>query len=228
LEASSFWGVEKIDGAGDLLGDMFSALFNSASTASSNSVVLSIIFTALFCGADFSGGTIRNAILAKKSRWQITASYAVVSVLYSWVLIAVEVLVYVVFCAIFGAFTDYSASTVVTGVFSALGVGVVTCTFASMLTLMMLLLTKKKSLAIVIPLVAVIVLAGVVQLFYALALIQGKSTTVWEWLPFSQHIIFDASAVNGALLGKILISNVLFACGFGGIGYAVFNKAQLK
>ena len=79
------------------------------------------------------------------------------------------------------------------------------------------------------PLIAVVVVPVIIEVIFYLAIfVNGSSIGVWEWVPFVQQMMFDASAHNGALLGKTLLTNSLLTVALGASGGLVFAKAQLK
>ena len=209
-------------------GDTFVLSMSAVAKGDSYSAILTVIFVALFIGADFSDGTLRNAVLANKGRWQIFAAYTIVSLVVSLGFVAVQTIVYVIYLAFAGVWATYAPSVVLTGLFSGFGIGVVTCWAVAMMTLLTLVLFKKKSLAIILPLVVVIVLSAVLEVYYLLSLIAGSNAEVCEWIPFIQQMLFDASLHDGALLGKILLTNSLLSIVLGAVGGLVFAKAELK
>lgn len=210
------------------LEDMFSLTVSTVSRPDTYSAMFVVIFSALFLGADFSEGTIRNAVLSNKSRWQIYAAYLIVAAGACLLFVFVQTAVYMVALALMGAFDSLSATQVVTGVFSAMGCGVVSCLVMATTTLLVLVATKKKALAIILPLAGTMLVSGVLEVVVMLGQMQGSSLGFLHWIPFAQQMFFDASAPNGALLGKILLVNGLLAVGEGALGYFVFAKAQLK
>ena len=210
------------------LGDMFSLTVSTVSRPDSYSAMFVVIFVALFFGADFSEGTIRNAVLSNKSRWQIYAAYLIVAAGACLAFVLVQTAVYMIALALMGSFASLSATQVVTGVFSAVGCGVVSCLVMAMVTLLVLVATKKKALAIILPLAGTMLVSAVLETVVLIGQLQGSSLDFMQWIPFAQQMFFDASVHNGALLGKILVTNGLLAVGEGALGYFVFAKAQLK
>ena len=210
------------------LSDMFSLTVTSVARSDSYASMITVIFVALFLGADFSEGTIRNAILSNKSRWQIFGAYLVVATGACLVFVGVQTAVYLVYLACSNGFADYTTAQVVSGIFSAVGSGFVSCLLMATTALFVLVGTQKKVLAIILPLALNMVCATAFEIVVTLGQMLGSSLGFLQWIPFAQQMFFDAGAVEGALLGKILLVNGLLAIGEGACGYFVFAKAQLK
>lgn len=58
-----------------------SGLMSGFTSISSNPMILSIIFASVFLSAEFKSGTVRNAIIAGKSRSQLYLSYYLVALI---------------------------------------------------------------------------------------------------------------------------------------------------
>jgi len=209
-------------------GDAFATTFSTLARTDSYSAMFVVFFVALFVGTDFSEGTLRNVLLSNKSRLQIYLAYLIVSVGCCIAFVFAQAAVYVVALALMGEFAKYTLVQALTGIFYSIGLGVLSCLVMAATTLLVLVGTKKRVLAVILPLAGTMVLATVFEVVVLVAQVQGMAVGALQWIPFAQQMFFNAGANNGALLGKILLVNGLLAAGEGVLGYFVFAKAQLK
>ena len=220
---------EEAEMVGQLVGgDIFSLSMSSLVRVESYAPMFTAIFVALFLGTDFSEGTIRNAVLSNKKRWQIYLAYVIVALGVGVLFVLAQAVASIVGIAATDGFADYSATEVLTGTFASVGLGILSSWVMAMGALCMLVATKKKALSLILPLASVIALSTVLEIVVLWASLQGSYIGYMEWIPFVQLMFYSPVSVDGALIGKILLINGLLAVGEGVLGNFVFAKAQLK
>ena len=215
-------------GVSAYIGELYSVAIFPIASATSYSVILSVIFVVLFFGADFSDGFIRNVVMSNKGRGQIFFSYFIITALVSLVFVATQTLVAVLCLALANGFKDVMLAEASTGIFSALAIGFVSCLGMSTLTLFSLMLFRKKTPTLIISLIVVIVLSPIVQVFVALLEFVSEVSFDYEWIPFIQQTLFDPLHRNVELLAKIICVNTVLSAAFTVGGYFVFKHSQLK
>ena len=214
------------------------SFLNSIAQNSSNVAVLSIIAAAIILSHEFTDGTIRNILLANKTRGELYFGYLITSIIISLTfLVGSFVPVMIIVAPIFG-FGDVTAGTAVSACFTSLALGIVAILFVSSCMCMFLFVARKQWAAILFPLLicfAVPVVIGfIVGLISATMIVKGQITSVEaltngiRWIPFVGIEFYNCTDIDGVVVGMNILYLAIFTAIFITIGYFVFKKSDLK
>lgn len=208
---------------------------SALTTWGSNPALFSIICSSIVLSKEFSGGTVRNMLLANKSRQQLYWAYSIVAlVIGASYFVASFVAVLLLQGSVFG-FGSMTAGEAVTACFSSFALGALS-TVAVQACVCMLLFASRKTGAtlacsLVICLFAPSIVYTIVQVTEIVRILWDAPMTseaVLGWIPLYNMQLFDASNVDGALIGKIALYQVLITAFFGGMGWLGIRKTDLK
>lgn len=200
----------------------------------SDPALFSLIAASIFLSGEFSGGTIRNMVLANKSRTQIFLSFLSVALIigfsYFGVAYATTLLGYGV---VFG-FEGVTVADATTGCVTSLLLGLLTIALVQAIVCFFLFITRKTGGTIAFPLLVIILLpsiiGGIVDVTTIVKLAAGQqiSQATLGRIPLYNMSLFNATAVDGALVGKIIAYNAPLAALFAFFGWLAFEKCDLK
>lgn len=226
----------------DLFGNMFSAktlFFNAFSMGNNLGLVAPVLLAIILC-KDFSFGTIRNKIIAGKSRSQIFMSLFITCAV---VLIAVMLLHAFVALGISLIFFDYQQTPFTIGDFgyflASLGFEVLILLFVAALLSWLCANMKNVGLVIVlyIAIAMVLVLAGsILQTVISVLEISPGNEKILSVLEFFNRINVGNGALYIGVGTSYTLEDVLYLtippvvgiAGFLGFGLLGFNKKDLK
>lgn len=220
----------------DMLGQTANALTMMSSFASygTDSALLAIICSAIVLSKEFVNGTMRNVILANKSRTEMFFAYFLTSLVISLSYFGVE---YIMYIAVFGpmlGFSGVSAGGVVTALLCFLAIGLSAVLFEQTCVCLFLFCTRKQSLTIVFPLLICLLVPGIVQTIVGVIVVAitvaGKvvSETAGNYIPFMSSSGINPLSPAGIPMLMTIVYNLLFAAMFFVIGFFRFQKADLK
>ena len=205
---------------------------------SSDINLFALLCTSIFLCKEFTDGTIRNALLSNKSRWQVYLSYAVTSLIIGGSYLMAGFVSTMLSLAIpfgFGAVTPNQA---ISACLCSLLLGILSMMVVVSCVLMFLFLTGKQAPSIVLPILITLFLPtlAVAVVEYASNLIMmmqmgGQWTEVvidYTWVPFYNVLMYDSSSVDGGLVAKISLYYVVFTALFVWIGSLAARKKDLK
>ena len=138
-----------------------------------------------------------------------------------------------VFGGAFFGFYEMAAKEIFIAIITAFSMGLVAVMFVQSMSCMFLFGTRKLAVAlsctIVICLVAPSTLSSIVSV---VQLLQGVTTGALDsdmsWVPLYNASLLDVSAIDGKLLGKILLYMLPLTAMFVSVGWVTFRKADLK
>ena len=191
--------------------------------------LFALICTSIFLSKEFSDGTFRNALLANRSRLELYLSYLLMSVTIGATYFGATFVSTLLFNgAIFGLGTMTTAEFVTACILS-MTLGLISVIFLQTLMCLFMFGTRKLAVALACPLVICIVVPNMmysfVETFSALGLISNTDMT---WIPLYNINLLDLTAIDGALIGKILLYLLPLSVAFGFLGWVTFRKADLK
>lgn len=222
-------------------------LYETLSTlaAPSNIVnVLALLCVSIFLCKEFSDGTIRNTLLSNKSRVELFWAYALTAVIIGGSFLVAH---FVATLLALGIPFGFGSATFGQGVLSCLSsllLGILSLIFVISCVLTFTFATGKQSSSIVLPLLVMAFLPSIISaavelvsgLIYTLQMLgQNGSVNVpfdffmdESWIPLHNATLFDASNLDGALIGKIVMYYVLFGGLFTFLGRLAAVKRDLK
>lgn len=200
----------------------------------SDPALFSLICTSIFLSGEFSGGSIRNMVLANKSRTQIFLSFFSVSLIIGFSYLGVS---YVSTLLCYGTvigFTGVAVADAVTGCITSLLLGLLTITLVQAVVCFFLFITRKTGATVAFPLLVIILAPSIantiVDIVTIVKTVNGQVVTpaALGWVPLYNVSLFSASKVDGALVGKIILYNAPLAALFAFFGWFAISKADLK
>lgn len=232
--------LEELDTANTNITEMLRAMdltnmeLQGLSSLSNTSAFLALICTGVVLSKEFSDGTMRNVILANKSRKQMYFAYLLTAMIVgSMYLLAYFATIMILFAPIYG-FGQSSAGQAASSVFCSLALGLLSMAFVESCVCMFLFCVRKQWATILFPILICLVAPGVlttiVTIVSAVLLFNGHtiSDAMMSWIPLVNAQLYQAGNIDGGLVGKIALYYALFTGGFIALGYFTFEKSDLK
>lgn len=213
--------------------NLTAALLQNMTNISGDIALWSIIATAVVISKEFVDGTMRNVMLANKSRAELYFGYLltsfIVSVTYLTAFLAVTL---VIVAPIFG-FGGAAAGKVVSGILCSFAMGILAMAFTEACVCMFVFAVRKQWAAILFPLLvwyAPAVLTLIIQIVVSAMIEQGVNMSVdfIRYLPFINVQDFNPLSIDGVIVGMNILYLVAFTAAFTCIGFFSFKKADLK
>lgn len=210
----------------NLVGDMAQILSDSAMWA--------LIATAVIFSKEFVDGTMRNVLLANKSRTQLYFAYLLTSLGVSVTFLTAYFATTLIIAAPIFQFDALSATEALTACFCSFALGIVASMFVQSCMCMFMFGMRKQWAAIVLPLLicmfAPSIIQGVANLIISLKMLNGMnvSTNALRWIPFAVSTLYDAADIDGVVVGMNVLYMSIFTAVFVVSGYFTFKKADLK
>lgn len=198
----------------------------------------------IFLCKEFSDGTVRNTLLSNKSRAELYWAYALTAgIIGGSFLVAYFVSALLALGIPFGFGTATFAQGL-TSCLTSLMLGILSLVFVISCVLMFMFATGKQASAIILPMLVMALLPSIISsavelvsgLIYTLQMLgQNGSVDVpfdfvmdESWIPLHNATLFDASNLDGALIGKIAMYYLLFSALFIFLGRLAAVKRDLK
>ena len=200
----------------------------------SDPALFSLITSSIFLSGEFTSGAIRNMVLANKSRTQIFLSFLSVALIIGFSYYGVSYAVSILSYGLLAGFEGIAVADAVTGCVVSFLLGLLTIAFVQAIVCFFLFITRKTGGTIAFPLLVVILLPSLVTTFVKIvegikvAFGQSLSAAALGWIPLHNLSMYNATAVDGALVGKIILYNGLLAALFSFFGWLALDKCDLK
>ena len=200
----------------------------------SDAALFSLICSSIFLSGEFSGGAIRNMVLANKSRTQIFLSFLSISLIIGFSYLGVSYLSTLLWYGVMIGFGGVTVNQAISGCFTALFLGLITIALVQSCVCLFLFVTRKTGPTVAFPLLIIIlapsILTTIVEVVTGvkMALGQNVSITALDWVPLFNMNSFDAANVDGALVGKIVLYNIPIAALLAFFSWFTISKADLK
>lgn len=207
---------------------------------SSTVCLFALLCVSIFLCKEYNDGTIRNTILSNKKRTDLYVAYAIVALIIGGsYLVAYFASTMLVLGIPFG-FGSATPAEVITSCACSLLLGLLSLVFVISCVLMFMFATGKQASALVFPLLITLFLPGVITIVVDVAAFVIEmikvgsenafvdwSNAAYSWIPLYNAMLFDASDVDGALVGKISMYYVAFSGLFVWLGLRA-SKKDLK
>ena len=210
-----------------------SGLMSGFTSISSNPMILSIIFASVFLSAEFKSGTVRNAIIAGKSRSQLYLSYYLVALIGGFGIFVVYFLSAFVSMGLVFRFENATGNTVTELLYCFL-LGLLAIVFVQTLVCAFLFNTRSRVLTIVIPLIICIlgpgIIATIVETVSVKDIIANGYIDVYslQYVPFYNTTLLAATKFSTANVLMIIAYYVVFSSAIFCASYFPFHKGDLK
>ncbi len=228
-----------MDAIGDVslvanMGDSLYASMTSFASYSSNAALFAMICSSILLSREFSQGTVRNAILANKSRTQVFLSYSITALLIGASYFVTNFVFEFAMLAPVMGFGTLPAGEATSVILCSFAMGLGATLFTQSLVCIFLFGTRKQAATIAWPLVISLVGVGIVasiieEILFAMEM-SGKSVsqTVLDCLPFYNLYMIVGTIPNGLAMGMVILYDVVFSALFFGLGYISIKRASLK
>lgn len=201
---------------------------------SANLYLLAIISICIFLCKEFSNGTMRNVILANKSRTQMYFAYYLIAFLMCLCFLLLNLVETGVIYGLSFGFGELTASQIASGILVIIALSVCTSLFVVSAIIFFLFVTRKTGATVVLSILVASLLPSLVitiaQFAGLFAMIEGDIVNDYaiSWVPFYQLSLFDPTAINPKYAAHIAIDMLGLSAIFGSLGYVIFRKANLK
>lgn len=214
------------------------SFLNGIAQYSSNAAILALITAAIVLSHEFSDGTIRNILLANRSRAELYFGYLITTVIISMAfLLGNFASVMIVVAPIFG-FGELSAGQAVSACFTSLALGIIAILFVSSCMCMFLFAMRKQWAAILMPLLicfaAPVLIGFIIGLVVMRMAVRGETEALaslannLRWVPFVGISEYNCTNIDGVIVGMHVLYFAVFIAMFVVIGFFTFRKADLK
>lgn len=224
-------------------GDMFDLLRGAGITGvllqyttmiSSDAALLTVIATAIVLSKEFSDGTMRNVVLANKSRAELYFGYLITAIVVALTyLVSFYAVTLIIVAPIFG-FGGASAGKVVSACFSSFGLSIFALVFMVSSVCMFLFSIRKQWATILFPILiwflVPTIMTQILEIVTQAAEESGQiiPLALQQWIPFVNLQYSDPINIDGAIAGINILYLCIFIAVFNVTGYYTFKKADLK
>lgn len=209
-------------------------LLQSSTMISCDAALLALITSSVLLSREFVDGTMRNVVLANKSRAALYFGYLLTSLIVAVTyLTAYYVVTLVIVAPVFG-FGGVSAGKAVSAVLCSFALGLFAVTFIESCVCMFVFGVRKQWAAILFPLLILFFVPTTFQtiltIFTMAMASNGQAVTIdtQRWIPFVNVQYLDPTAMDGALAAINILYLSVFITVFTVSGYYTFKKADLK
>ncbi|MCM1360209.1 MAG: ABC transporter permease [Corallococcus sp.] len=214
--------------------DMTNLALTDLSALLNDAALLALICSGVVLSKEFTDSTMRNVILANKSRRQMYFAYLLTAIIIgASYMMTYFATILIIYAPIYG-FGDITAGQAASACFCSLALGLLTIAFAESCVVMFLFSIKKQWATILFPMLICMFAPGIVESIVSLVQIvmmfqnQVLDEAVISWLPFANVQLYNSSSIDGGLVGKIALYYILFTAVFIVSGYYTFEKKDLK
>lgn len=191
--------------------------------------LFALICTSVFLSKEFGGGTFRNMLLANRSRKDLYISFLLIAVTIGAAYLGASFVSTLLFNALVFGFGTIGAAKVVTACVLSLTLGLISVIFLQSMMCMFMFGTRKLAVALACPLVFCIFAPAMLYSFVETFAQFGIVTEAdMSWVPLYNLNMLDFTAIDGALIGKILLYLIPLTALFVSLGWITFRKADLK
>ena len=220
-------------------GELTMSAIGGMANLGSDAILFSIICSSIFLSGEFSGGAIRNMVLANKSRTQIFLSFLSVSLIIGFSYFGVEYVSTIASYGIVMGFGGVPVAKAVSVCFASLFLGLIAIALMQSCVCLFLFSTRKTGPTVAFPILLLIfapsLISTIVNIVVSLKTTFGQSVSeaLLSWIPlynmeyYSQKLL-DTSGFDGGLVGKIALYNIPIAALLATFSWLAISKADLK
>lgn len=202
-------------------------LISGRVTCSGDYNFLIIIGVALLIGKEFTEGTIRNTIVAGKSRTQIYFAYVVASIVLVLTITTPSYLIDVATNAVVFDFKQHPGLP--QGFLITFGLTILVNIMVAIVTLLFAMLFKKTSSSIIFSILLFVFVGGIMSFLTVLLTMQNSSYThIISWIPLVQYLTYTALQLDAEIIGRIVLITSGLIVVSGGLGLWRLNKTDIK
>lgn len=214
--------------------DVTSSLLQQMTQVTSDAMLLALITAGVVLSREFVDGTMRNVVLANKTRAELYFSYLITALFVAVTYMSAFFVTSLLFGATIFGFGSLSAGEAISACLCSFALGLLAAAFVQSCVCMFLFGVRKQWATILFPILICIfapsLVQSIIQIISMVAAIQGNvvSTEALRWIPFVNMMEYNPANIDGVIVGM----NVLYMCVFTAVfvvsGYYTFKKADLK
>lgn len=214
--------------------DLTTQLLGDTSALLGDSSMWALIATAVVLSKEFVDGTMRNVILANKSRAELYFGYLITSLIVACAyLFAYLFTTLAIVAPIFG-FSNLNAGQAITAVLCSLALGLIAIAFVQSCMCMFMFGVRKQWATILLPILVCLFAPSIFEIivqiiaFAMLHVGQPISEEALRFVPFINLEFLDLTNIDGAVAGMHILYCAVFTAVFVVSGYYTFKKSDLK
>lgn len=220
--------LEQLSAAG-----MTAALLQQMSSNYSYLALWTIISTSVILSKEFVDGTMRNVVLANKSRAELFFGYVITSLIVAVSYLTAFLATTLIIAAPIFGFQGASAGKVVSAIFCSYGLGIIALTFIVTCVCMFIFSVRKQWAAVLFPILIWYIPLFVMNVVQTVLMSLGEmgqyvSLDFIRWIPFCNMQQYEPLNPDGVVVGMNILYMAIFIAGFVCIGHFTFKKADLK
>lgn len=199
-----------------------------------DSSVWALFATGIVLSKEFVDGTMRNVLLANKSRAELYFGYLITSIIVAVSYLTVYFLVVLAIVAPIFGFGSVTAGTATTACLCSFALGIIATVLVQSCMCMFMFGVRKQWATVVLPLIvcafAPTVFTTIVQIISAAMLAKGQmfSQEALRWIPFANLDLYNPASIDGAVVGMHILYSAILIAVFVTSGYYTFKRADLK
>lgn len=193
--------------------------------------ILALICTAVILCGEFGGGTIRNMILANKSRRQIFGAFCIFALIVGTIFYFTYFACILLFFGPTFGFYGLAVGQAIITLLCHFAMGLTSLLCVQSFVMMFLFVTKRTSQTILFPMLLALFLPDILSLLVSLfaSLVDvAVSETFFMYLPFVNWSTLDMLNPNGANVGMVLLYNLILAAVFLFVAYKTCKRSDIK
>lgn len=208
-------------------------LLQQMANVSGDIALWAIIATAIVLSKEFTDGTMRNVILANKTRAELYFGYLITSMIVAVTYLTAFLAVTLIIIAPIFGFNGASAGKIASAVFCSYGLGILALAFAETCVCMFVFSIRKQWAAILFPLLiwyAPAAFTSILTIVINTMAEMGQLTSIdfVRWIPFVNIQQYSPLNLDGVVVGMNVLYIAIFIAAFVCIGHFTFKKADLK
>lgn len=214
--------------------DLTTQLLGDTSALLGDATLWALIASAVVLSKEFVDGTMRNVILANKSRAQLYFGYLITSLIVACAYLLAYITVTLAIVAPIFGFSNLNAGQAITAVLCSLALGLFAIAFVQSCMCMFMFGVRKQWATILLPILVCLfapsVFEIIVQIIGYAKLYVGQSISeeALRFVPFINLDYLDLTNIDGAVVGMHILYCAVFTAVFVVSGYYTFKKADLK
>lgn len=209
-----------------LIGDMAGIMSDSALWA--------LIASGVILSKEFVDGTMRNVLLANKSRAQLYFGYLLTSLIISVTYLMAHFITTLLIAAPIFGFGTLSSAEALSACLCSFALGLFASMFVQSCMCMFTFGMRKQWAAVIMPLIVCLfgpsIIQGIANVIIMIKSLNGLSVSMEaaRWIPFAVESLYNAAEIDGVVAGMDVLYLSVFTAVFVVSGYFTFKKADLK
>lgn len=229
--------LDIVGGSFNILGTagMTSGLLSGLTQVAGDTALWALITSAVVLSKEFGDGTMRNVVLANKSRAELFFGYLITAMIVGLTYLTATFAVILVIVAPIFSFDGMNALQGVTAFLSSYALGALAIAFVETCVCMFLFAVRKTWATILLPIIICLFVPSIFTSFLTIVTTikgvagEGVNPNLTKWIPFvNMSSLYDPTNIDGIVAGSNVIYLAAFITMFILIGYYTFKKADLK